>query len=158
MRVVGASENGIPPDQTLRVRQLSRSAATHFDKAVPFCDQRRHVIASAMTYLELHEPRLAVCELSWGACALLSRYANNAAAHHAKKLARPVAAGQSPAVAPPLPPPRHCRRSRSNWAEIDRPMPLAVRPDLQPRRHRQSHTRRPRARKPPFLPRRSSID
>eukprot|EP00168_Porphyra_purpurea_P019960 TRINITY_DN817_c0_g1_i18.p4 TRINITY_DN817_c0_g1~~TRINITY_DN817_c0_g1_i18.p4 ORF type:complete len:108 (+),score=13.05 TRINITY_DN817_c0_g1_i18:603-926(+) len=58
-----------------------------------------------MTYLELHEPRLAVCELSWGACALLSRYANNAAAHHAKKLARPVAAGQSPAVAPPLPPP-----------------------------------------------------
>ena len=39
----------------------------------PFCSHAADKLKAAVIYLEEREPRLAVCECAWGACALLSR-------------------------------------------------------------------------------------
>jgi len=41
------------------------------------CQQDNARLRSAVVYLEEREPRLAVCEFSWGACAILSRALQN---------------------------------------------------------------------------------
>lgn len=94
MRVVGVAAAGIP-DKEVDVRHLlhvTRLAATHFNKTKPFCQQERIVLGHAIAYLELHEPRLAVCVRSWGACALLSRVSNKRSEHRARMEAKREAA------------------------------------------------------------------
>ena len=117
MTVLGAPALGIPDysETKLRLRQLTHLAATHFDGTKSFWRQEWDTIAGGIVYLELHEPRLAVCERSWGACALLSKLSNNRAEHHTKMMAKRAAAAQSqvsepvahlpPSVALPPPPP-----------------------------------------------------
>jgi len=58
---------------------VATAAHAYFKPKKTFSDQKRHRMAAAVSYLELHEPRLAVCVRFWGACALLSRKANNKA-------------------------------------------------------------------------------
>ena len=43
----------------------------------PLCQQDNDRLRSAVVYQEEREPRLAVCEFSWGACAILSRALQN---------------------------------------------------------------------------------
>jgi len=75
MKVVGASPLGIAPTDANRLRALTRRAAADFARGEgerhTFCSQTRAAMEKAITYLEDNEPRLAVCERSWGACALL---------------------------------------------------------------------------------------
>jgi len=123
MRVVGVAAVGIP-DKEMDVRHLlhvTHLAATHFNKTKPFCQQERLVLGHAIAYLELQEPRVAVCVHSWGAYALLSRLSNNRSEHRARMEAKREAAaaaattkaqssasqqvGPRPLPPPPSPPP-----------------------------------------------------
>jgi len=79
---VGASSLGIALADAGRLRALARRAAAEFARGEgerqTFRSQTRAAMEKAIHYLEGNEPRLAVCERSWGACALLSRAATNA--------------------------------------------------------------------------------
>ena len=94
MRLVGVAAVGIPDNEVevRRLRQVTHLAATHFNKTKPFCQLERLVLGHAIAYLELHEPRLAVCVRSWGACALLSRLSNKRSEHRARMEAKREAA------------------------------------------------------------------
>jgi len=123
MRVVGVAAVGIPDKEVevRRLRPVTHLAATHFNKTKPFCQQERLVLGHAIAYLELQEPRLAVCLRSWGASALLYGLSNNMSEHHggmeAKRVAAAAAAttaaqssaslqvGPRPLTPPPPPPP-----------------------------------------------------
>jgi len=100
MKVVGASPLGIAPTDANRLRALARRAAADFARGEgerrTFCSQTRAAMEKAITYLEDNEPRLAVCERSWGACALLSRATTNAIDY-----ASEVAGRVSPVEPPP---------------------------------------------------------
>ncbi|KAK1867032.1 hypothetical protein I4F81_009542 [Pyropia yezoensis] len=48
-----------------------------FNPRASFCQQARVILERAVLALECHEPRLALCKTSWGACSLLSKAANN---------------------------------------------------------------------------------
>jgi len=110
MQVVGNPGLGIASADALHLRRLTKRAATYFIKDT-FCKQPTVIIASAIEYLEEWEPRLAVCERSWGACALLSRHATNASEYRTQVAAKrgwmPTpgeAAAALPATLPPPPP------------------------------------------------------
>jgi len=56
------------------MRQCVRFAVTKIlDPDESLCRQDPVALRGAVDYLERREPRLAVCESGWGACALLSR-------------------------------------------------------------------------------------
>jgi len=109
MRVVGDLSLGIPATDAKRLRGLARQAAAGLvkGKGQSCCSQSRAPLETAITLLEQKEPRLAVCERSWGACALLSRTITNASdyaghvAEPAGAAAQPVAATVSVALPPP---------------------------------------------------------
>jgi len=69
LKVVGAPELVISAADEKELHRLTKRAATYFEK-VTFCNQPRATLASAIEFLEDLEPRLAVCQRSWGACAL----------------------------------------------------------------------------------------
>jgi len=82
--------------------RLSTSCAIEYcHKDRPFCQEARHITTGAITYLELHEPRLALCVRSWGSCLLLSKRVKNAYEQHRRMDAKRLAAGEPPAAAPP---------------------------------------------------------
>lgn len=103
MKVVGAPELGISAADEKELHRLTKRAATYFEKAT-FCNQPRATLASAIEFLEDLEPRLAVCQRSWGACALLSRLATNATEYRAQ-VAKANSAPTPPALATALPAP-----------------------------------------------------
>jgi len=73
---------GIPKGDIRHLHALVATAAhAYFKPKKIFSDQKQHRMATAISYLKLHEPRLAVCIRSWGACALLLRKANNKATY-----------------------------------------------------------------------------
>jgi len=76
-------------------RQLTHLAATHFDGTKSLCRQDWDTIAGGIAYPDLLEPRLAVCEQSWGACSLFSKLSNNRAEHRTKSIAVRAAAAQT---------------------------------------------------------------
>jgi len=72
----------IPKGDMRHLHALVATAAHAYLKPKKiFSDQKQHRMATAISYLELHEPRLAVCIRSWGACVLLSRKAHNKATY-----------------------------------------------------------------------------
>jgi len=78
---------GISSAEKTHLQSLARQAAKCFDPEVTFCQQSRADMTTAIAFLELKEPRLGVCERSWGACTLLSKAANNRAVYIAAKAA-----------------------------------------------------------------------
>ena len=78
---------GISSVEKTHLQSIARQAARFFDPEVTFCQQSRADLTTAIAFLELKEPRLGVCERSWGACTLLSKAANNRAAYIAAKAA-----------------------------------------------------------------------
>jgi len=100
MKVSGASSLGVAPTDANRLRALARRAAAEFARGEgerqTFCSQTRAAMEKAIHYLEGKEPRLAVCERSCGACALLSRATTNALEY-----AGQVAGRASPEELPP---------------------------------------------------------
>jgi len=62
-------------------RRMRKYLASPIDKilccTLPLCQQDGDRLRSAVVYLEEREARLAVCEFSWGACAILSRALQN---------------------------------------------------------------------------------
>jgi len=107
MQVSDMPALGIPGAEKKRINCLTKQAAEFFLNDRPFFQQGRHVIAGAIIYLEQREPRLAVCVLSWGSCALLSKRAKYAYKHYRRTEARRLAAGDPPALhLPPCLPPR----------------------------------------------------
>jgi len=78
---------GISSAEKTQLQSLARQAARFFDPVVTFCQQSRADMTTTMAFLALKEPRLGVCERSWGACTLLSKAANNRAAYIAAKAA-----------------------------------------------------------------------
>jgi len=81
MAVYGNDAIGIPPDRERFVRALVRAAVKeYFVGWHTWGHQEEEAIALAVVYVEHHEPRLAACVRSRGACALLSRAINNKAA------------------------------------------------------------------------------
>jgi len=78
MKVVGAPELGISAVDEKELHRLTKRAATYVQK-VTFCNQPRVTLASAIEFQEDLERRLAVFQKLWGACALSSRLATNAA-------------------------------------------------------------------------------
>jgi len=59
---------------TRRIRQWVRFAVSKIlDPDETLCRQHPRALREAVQYLERREPRMAVCESCWGACALLSR-------------------------------------------------------------------------------------
>jgi len=66
MKVVGNAGLGITASDELHLRRLTKRVATHFVKET-FCKQPRAILASEIEFVEEWEPRLAVCERSWGA-------------------------------------------------------------------------------------------
>ena len=111
MKVFGSPALGIPISDAKRLRGLVRRAAADFvtGERQTFRTQSWDVLEKAITRLELDEPRLAVCVRSWGACALLSRTANNAADYAVQvagqSWAAPPAAAAESAASESLPPP-----------------------------------------------------
>jgi len=109
MKVVGELSLGIPATDAKRLRGLARQTAAGLvkGKGQSFHSQSRALLETAITFFEQKEPRLAVCERSWGACALLSRTITNASdyagqvAEPAGAAAHPVAATVSVALPPP---------------------------------------------------------
>ena len=82
MPVYGSSAVGIPPDRERFVRSVVRAAIKeYFTSCHTWGYQARQDIEQAVSYVELHEPRLRACVRSWGACALLSRAINNKASY-----------------------------------------------------------------------------
>ena len=65
MKVVGNAGVRITASDALHLRRLTKRSATHLVKET-FCKQPRDILASEIEYLEEWEPRLAVCERSWG--------------------------------------------------------------------------------------------
>lgn len=59
------------------VTKLAKTAVQSFNRRASFCQQAQASLEQAFLTLECQEPRLAVCKLSWGACSLLSKAANN---------------------------------------------------------------------------------
>ena len=100
MKVVGASPLGIAPSDANHLWALARRAAADFVRGEgerhTFCSQTRAAMKKAITYLYDNEPRLAVSERSWGACALFSRATTNAIDY-----ASEVAGRVSPVEPPP---------------------------------------------------------
>jgi len=86
MPVFGNDAVGIPPDRVLFVRLIVRAAVKECFTSYLTCGcQHSQDMEQAIIYVELHEPHLAACVRSWGACALLSRAMNDKAAHvHAR--------------------------------------------------------------------------
>jgi len=101
MSVFNEPALGISNADKKHLRLLTSRAIEYCQKDRPFWQQARHIIAGAITYLELHEPRLALCVRSWGSCSLLSKRVNNAYEHHRRMDAKRLAAGKPPAAAPP---------------------------------------------------------
>jgi len=65
---------GISEDGHKRIRRSICFAIKHIlGSTAPFCEHDEDKLRRAVLFLEEREPRLAVCELGWGACALLSR-------------------------------------------------------------------------------------
>lgn len=65
---------GLGPADRRRMRPwVAFSIDKILQSTVPFCSQPRDKLRAAVSYLEAREPRLAQCESSWGACAVLSR-------------------------------------------------------------------------------------
>lgn len=98
----------IPEADQAHVHTVTKQAAQFFNKKVHFCKQTRGAINDAVAYLELWEPRLAVCVRSWGACSLLSSIANDAAEYRARahQLAAARAAVRSNTALASVPAPR----------------------------------------------------
>jgi len=92
---------GIPPDRVLFVRSIVRAAVKeYFTSYLTWGYQHSQDMEQAITYVELHEPRLVACVRSWGACALLSRAINNKAAHvHARCCSEDAPALSTPSLA-----------------------------------------------------------
>jgi len=101
MPVFGNDAVGIPPDRVLFVRSIVRAAVKeYFTSYLTWGYQHSQDMEQAITYVELHEPRLAACVRSWGACALLSRAINNKAAHvHARCCSEDAPALSTPSLA-----------------------------------------------------------
>lgn len=98
---------GISGAAEKHIIRLTKRAAGFSLNDRPFFQQARHIIGGAIIYLEQHEPRLAVCERSWGSCALQFKRANYAYEHYRRTEARRLAAGDPPALhLPPCPPRR----------------------------------------------------
>jgi len=101
MSVFNEPALGISSADKKHLRLKTSSAIEYCQKDRLFCQQARHIFAGAITYLELHEPCLALCVRSWGSCSLLSMRVNNAYEHHRRMGAKRLAAGDPPAVAQP---------------------------------------------------------
>jgi len=65
----------------------------------PFCSHPGDRLYAAVAYLEDCEPRLAQCDSSWGACALLSRSIHNRQSRRTRATARAAAAAAAAATA-----------------------------------------------------------
>ena len=101
MKVVGAPELGISFVEEKELHRLTKRWATYFEK-VTFCNQAQATLASAIELPEDLEPRLAVSQMSWGACALFSSLAANAAEHRAQ-VSMAISVQTLAALATPLP-------------------------------------------------------
>jgi len=101
MSIIDEPALGISNADKKHLRLLTSRAVEYCQKDRPLCQQARHIIGGAITYVELHEPRLALCVRSWGSCSLLSKRVKNACEHHRHMEAKRLAAGEQPVVGPP---------------------------------------------------------
>ena len=69
MKFVGAPELGMSVGDEKELHRLTKREATYFEK-VTFCNHPRATLASANEFPEDLDPRLAVFQMSWGACAI----------------------------------------------------------------------------------------
>lgn len=77
MNVFGPPGLGFAEADRRAVTKLAKTAVLAFNRRASFCQQAQASLEQAVLTLECQEPRLAVCKLSWGACSLLSKAANN---------------------------------------------------------------------------------
>ena len=100
MPVFGSDSVGIPADRVLFVRSIVWAAVKdYFTSYLTWGYQHSQDMEQAITYVELHDPRLAAFVRSWRACAFLSLPINNKAAHvHARCCSEDPPASSTPSI------------------------------------------------------------